>query len=120
MDAEPVILRATLTDRWTWYRFCSCSAAFAHLWPLLTPIYFCCGYASRREEAASFGLVLTATAIHFSQKLYSCGCCCQSTTHKTIPLDKIQDVMIVSDCCGDCCVSFSAEAIVALRPQTLP
>ena len=35
--------------------------------------------------------------------MYQCACCCQATSTKTIPLDKIQDVMIVSDCCGDCC-----------------
>lgn len=103
IDGERVILRATLTSRWTWWRFCTCSGAFAQLWPVLAPLYFCCGYGARKEEASSFDLTLTATAIHFSQKLYQCACCCQATSTKTIPLDKVQDVMIVSDCCGDCC-----------------
>ena len=34
---------------------------------------------------------------------YACGCCCQTTITKSVPLDKIQDVNIISDCCGDCC-----------------
>jgi hypothetical protein len=36
-------------------------------------------------------------------KTYDAGCCCQSTVVKTIPLDKIQDLNLVADCCGDCC-----------------
>jgi len=34
---------------------------------------------------------------------YGCGVCCKETTTKNIPLDKIQDVMVQADCCGDCC-----------------
>lgn len=103
-DGEPIIMRAQLSERrWRWWRFCTCSAAFAQLYPILTPIYFCAGYSARKEEAESFSLTLTPHAIHYTQKLYACACCCQNTTTKTIPLDKVQDVMIVSDCCGDCC-----------------
>ena len=103
IDGEAVVLRARLSDRWVWFRFCTCSGAFAQLYPLLAPIYYFCGASSRQAEADSFELALTSTAIHFSQKLYACGCCCQTKKTMTIPLDKIQDVAIVADCCGDCC-----------------
>lgn len=36
-------------------------------------------------------------------KMFQCGCCCQATTTKSIPLDKVQDIELVSDCCGDTC-----------------
>lgn len=51
-------------------------------------------------EAASFSLYLTPTALHYKMKQYACGCCCQNTTTKSIPLDKIQDIELISDCCG--------------------
>lgn len=70
---------------------------------LFIPIYsLFCGKA-RAEEAESWQLVLTPTTLHFKSKIYACGCCCQSTASKSIPLDKIQDLKLVSDCCGDCC-----------------
>ena len=58
---------------------------------------------ARRNERESFKLLLTATAIIYTQKTYDAGCCCQSTIVKTIPLEKIQDLNLVADCCGDCC-----------------
>lgn len=119
VDGEAVVLRARLSDRWTWFRFCTCSGAFAQLYPILAPIYYVCGARSRQEEAASFDLALTSTAIHFSQKLYACGCCCQTKKTMTIPLDKIQDVAIVADCCGDCCgFARTAGAPYQLHVQT--
>jgi len=63
IDGKLVVLRAKLTDRWKWWRFCSCSAGFGQLWPILTPLYYCIGMRSREEEAASFDLTLTTTAI---------------------------------------------------------
>jgi len=65
--------------------------------------YLCFGGSCREEERRSFGLYITPTTIHFDQKMYQLGCCCQQTTKKSIPLDKVQDVMLVSDCCGDTC-----------------
>lgn len=67
-----------------------------------------CGNGARAKEFASFDLAVTPTAIHHTQKLYSCGCCCQVTQKKTIPLDKVQDVALVADCCGDTC-GYTAE-----------
>jgi len=57
----------------------------------------------RKAEADSFELILTDQNIHWRQKLYICGLCCQSTKTKVIPLDKIQDIELVSDWCGDKC-----------------
>ncbi len=70
--------------------------------PLKTPSLLCCG-SHRREEAATFSLWVTPTAIHFSQMQYACGFCCAETVTKNIPLDKIQDVELRANCCGDCC-----------------
>ena len=148
IDGEPVLLRATLSRKWECYRACQCFGAFAagHA-PglLLLGIPYCLFCASaRRLEAASFSLVITPFALHYTQKwvlyhfvysrqyfcvllfayrMYAFGCCCQQTTIKTIPLcvshvltecacclvlfcnalcfrEKIQDIMLVSDCCG--------------------
>lgn len=102
-DHEVVLLEARLSPRWRTWRFWMCSASCLHLCPLLSPLYLLCGASCRQEEAASFRMTLTAHAINFQQMLYTCGCCCSSVTTKSIPLDKVQDVMLKGDCCGDCC-----------------
>jgi len=94
IDGEPVIFRAHLSDAWLRMRCVSCCCAFTWgglslAFPFAGLIYLACG-PSRREEFRSFDLHVTPTAIHFSQKMYDCGCCCQSTVRKSIPLDKIQ------------------------------
>ncbi len=73
---------------------------------LLSPLaclYAFLGCSCRTREADSFEMVLTNRNIHFTQKIYQCGICCQNTQNKTIPLDKIQDILLVSNCCGDTC-----------------
>jgi hypothetical protein len=110
VDGEPVLLRAHLNARWDTYRCCSClstSASFIGVFPL-APLcaipYWLCGGSCRRAEAASFQLAITGTAIHFEQKLYSCcNVCCHTTVKKTIPLDKVIDVVLVADWWGDHC-----------------
>ncbi|KAA0159503.1 hypothetical protein FNF28_05860 [Cafeteria roenbergensis] len=99
IDGEPVLLAAELSSKWRFYRNCTCSVA--SMVPMMfgipacllfVPIYsLCCGKA-RTEEAESWQLVLTPSTLHFKCKLYACGCCCQTTESKSIPLDKIQDL----------------------------
>lgn len=126
IDGEPVLLAAELSSKWRAYRNCTCS--LASMAPMMfgvpaclvfAPIYsLCCGKA-RAEEAESWQLVLTPTTLHFKRKLYACGCCCQSTESKSIPLDKIQDLALVSDCCGDCCGFSDGEGVPwQMRVQT--
>ena len=100
---EAVIASAHLSEKWLKYRMCTCMWAAAHISLLWAPIYSLFGGSCRREERNSFKLVLTPTALHFQQMSYGCGLCCETTVTKTIPLDKIQDVNLVADCCGDCC-----------------
>jgi hypothetical protein len=100
---EAVIASAHLSEKWLQYRMCTCMWAAAHISLLWAPIYALFGGSCRREERNSFKLVLTPTALHFQQMSYGCGICCEATVTKTIPLDKIQDVNLVADCCGDCC-----------------
>jgi len=110
VDGETVILAAELSERWTSYRCCTCTLGILATgpvglvaFPFFAPLYACFGPAARKEEYESFQLLLTQSSLHFQQKTYACGCCCQSTTHKSVPLDRIQDIRVVSDCCGDCC-----------------
>jgi hypothetical protein len=70
---------------------------------LCIPLYALFAGSCRREEADSFELILTNQNIHFRQLLYSCGFCCQQSGTKIIPLEKIQDVAVVSDWIGDTC-----------------
>jgi hypothetical protein len=106
VEGEEILLRATLKkDKWKRFR----CVQFSNQWirsVFLSPIalfYWACGDSCRESEADSFELVLTNQNLHFQQKLYECGCCCQTTGTKIIPLDRIQDIALVSDCCGDCC-----------------
>jgi len=144
LDGEPVLFRAALSPTWKHWRnvTCGCLCTWLPLTtvgiPFLGLAYCACGGACREAEYRSFELVLTPSALHFRQKMYACGLCCQQTVTKTIPLDKIQvrppharacaapsprrqhlvcltrslarspvvppqDVVLVSDCCGDCC-----------------
>jgi hypothetical protein len=103
---EQVLLRSQLNNRlWTRYRCVTCSTrcALSILGLPLVPVYCLFGSACREDEANSFEMVLTNRNIHFTQKIYDNGLCCQQTQQKIIPLEKIQDVMLVSDCCGDTC-----------------
>ena len=102
-SADLVLLDAKLSPRWLTWRFWTCAASCLHLCPILGPLYLLCGRSCREEEASSFRLTLTNHALQFQQMQYSCGCCCRSIATKSIPLDKIQDVMLKGDCCGDCC-----------------
>jgi hypothetical protein len=105
IDGEPVLLRVRLAPEWKKYRCITCGlACIAGGYGLpLCLAYWLCAADCRQEEANSFTLALTPTALHYRMKVYDCGVCCQKTTIKTVPLDKIQDVMLISDCCGDCC-----------------
>lgn len=93
---EPILASFQLDEEhWKTYRCCTCVAATAPiaggLGFLLVGIpYWLCGGPCRNEEAQSFSLHLTPTSLHYKMKTYSCGCCCQVTTTKSIPLDKIQ------------------------------
>ncbi len=104
---EEIILRANLRkDRWMKYRCVRCSlacAATVYLAPLCIPVYSLFGGACRQEEADSFELILTNQNIHFRQKLFNFGVCCQQTQNKVIPLNRIQDISLVSDWIGDSC-----------------
>ena len=102
-SADIVLLEAKLSPRWLTYRYWTCAASCLHLCPILGPLYLLCGRSCREEEASSFRLTLTNHALQFQQMQYACGCCCRSVSTKSIPLDKIQDVMLKGDCCGDCC-----------------
>jgi hypothetical protein len=107
VPGEVVILRADLRkEKWMRYRCVTCSLrclATVYIAPLCIPVYALFGGSCRREEAESFELILTNQNIHFRQLLYSCGLCCQQSGTKIIPLEKIQDVAVVSDWIGDTC-----------------
>jgi hypothetical protein len=105
-EGETVLFQAHLnSNRWMCYRCTNCSVScFSTLiGTVLIPIYAICGIPCRQAEANSFELTLTNRNIHFTQKIYSWGMCCQTTQNKIIPLEKIQDIALVSDCCGDTC-----------------
>ena len=103
-STDVILLEARLSSsRWRTWRFWTCAASCAQLCPVLGTMYLLCGGSCREQEAASFRLTLTEHSLNFQQMLYACGCCCRSVTTKSIPLDKVQDVMLKGDCCGDCC-----------------
>lgn len=120
---ETIILRANLRkDKWKCYRCVRCSMGIAgtvYFAPIFLPIYAFCGGSCRQEEADSFELILTNQNIHFRQKLYGCGVCCQQTQTKVIPLHRIQDISLVSDWIGDNCgVVDTAGEAYQLQVQT--
>lgn len=107
VPGEEVVLRVNLRkDKWMKFRCATCSIRCAGtIWlaPICVPIYALFGGSCRKEEADSFELVLTNQNIHFRQRLYGCGICCQETASKVIPLDRIQDIAIISNWIGDSC-----------------
>ena len=106
VQGEEIILQATLRkDKWKAYRcaVCSCRLATTIYGAPFALLYWLIGGNSRQEEADSFELILTNYNLHFRQKLYQCGCFWQASGTKTIPLDKIQDIALMSDFIGDCC-----------------
>jgi hypothetical protein len=107
VEGEQIIMRAKLRkDRWMKWRCATCSLrciATVYLAPICVPLYALCGNSCREQEADSFELILTDQNIHFRHKLYGCGFCCQTTETKVIPLDRIQDIALVSDWIGDQC-----------------
>jgi hypothetical protein len=107
VPGEEIILRAKLKkDRWMKYRCITCALkciSTIYLAPLCVPLYCLAGGTCREEEADSFELILTNQNLHCKQLLYSCGLCCQQSGTKVIPLEKIQDIALVSDWIGDWC-----------------
>jgi hypothetical protein len=107
VPGEEIILQAKLKkDKWMRYRCITCSLKFlatVYLAPLCVPLYSLLGGSCREEEADSFDLILTNQNLHCKQLLYTCGFCCQQSGTKVIPLEKIQDMSLVSDWIGDQC-----------------
>ncbi len=106
VSGEEIILRASLKkDKWKRYRcmLFSCQWASTIFFSPYVLFYGLFGGICREKEANSFELLITNQNIHFYQKIYECGMCCQKSGTKIIPLDKIQDIVLVSDYCGDCC-----------------
>jgi hypothetical protein len=103
---ENIILRAILKKK-EWKRFrccqCSCKIASSIYGAPCSLLYALFGGSCREKEANSFEMILTNQNLHFKQMLYQCGCCCQVGTTKTIPLDRIQDIQLISDYIGNCC-----------------
>ena len=67
------------------------------------PAYFC-GAPARKKEKEMFQLHVTETSIVSHREVVSCGCCCWSKIHKTIPLEKVQDVSVSQNCCTTTCI----------------
>jgi hypothetical protein len=105
VPGEQIILQANLRkDKWKTYRYATCCCRYVSTiyGAPCGILYWLLGDSCRQEEADSFELVLTNQNLHFRQKLYQCGCCWQASGTKTIPLDRIQDIALVSDAVGDC------------------
>jgi hypothetical protein len=106
-QGEEIILQAKLQkDKWMKYRCVTCSLrciATTYIAPICIPAYALFGGSCRQEEADSFDLILTNQNLHFKQMNYTCGFCCQQTFTKIIPLNRIQDLALVSDWIGDTC-----------------
>jgi hypothetical protein len=106
VPGEQIIFQVSLRkDKWKCYRclMCSCRLLSSIYGAICVPIYYMLGTYCRQKEADSFELILTNQNLHYRQMFYQCGCCCQKSETKIIPLEKIQDISLVSDCCGDCC-----------------
>jgi hypothetical protein len=106
VPGEEVLFTAHLRQNaWMRYRcvMCSMTCLSSFVTIPLMPFYMLFGGMCRRDEAESFELTVTNYNIHFSQKIYDCGICCQNTQHKIIPLEKIQDIVLMSNWCGDKC-----------------
>lgn len=111
VDGEQVVMRVAFNrERWLKQRMitCGCLASSQPLYCLNGLIYCCVAGSCRASEFDSLDVFITGGipgvsngAIHAKAKMYGCGCCCQTTSTKTIPLEKIQDVQLIADCCGD-------------------
>jgi hypothetical protein len=107
VPGETILLRANLKkEKWMKYRCVTCSLkciATIYIAPICVPAYAFFAGSCRKEEADSFELILTNQNIHFRQMIYQYGFCCQTSGTKTIPLEKIQDIALISDWIGDSC-----------------
>ncbi len=108
VPGEEVILQAKLRkNAWMKHRRVTCGlkccSGGVYLGPLTMLGYCLFGGSCRQEEVDSFELVLTNKNIYCRQMLYKYGVCCQTSGTITIPLEKIQDVQVISDWMGDCC-----------------
>jgi hypothetical protein len=108
VPGEEVILQAKLRkNAWMKHRRVTCGikccSTCLYIGPLTMLGYCLFGGSCRQEEVDSFELVLTNKNIYCKQKLYKYGVCCQTSGTITIPLEKIQDVQVISDWMGDCC-----------------
>ena len=107
VPGEQIILQAKIKrDKWIKHRCVTCSLrciATTYIAPICIPAYALFGGSCREEEADSFDLILTNQNLHCKQLLYQFGFCCQSSGTKVIPLEKIQDIALVSDWIGDNC-----------------
>lgn len=108
VPGEEVILQAKLRkNAWMKHRRVTCGlkccSGAVYLGPLTMLGYCLFGGSCRQEEVDSFELVLTNKNIYCKQMLYKYGVCCQTSGTITIPLEKIQDVQVISDWMGDCC-----------------
>ncbi len=123
VPGEEIILTAKLRkDKWMRWRCATCSCrcvSTVYLAPISVPLYALFGGPCRESEADSFQLILTNQNLHFRQKLYKYGLCCQQTPTKVIPLNRIQDIALISDWIGDCCgVTDSSGEPYQIQVQT--
>jgi hypothetical protein len=108
VPGEEVIVQAKLRkNAWMKHRRVTCGikccSSCVYLGPFTMLGYCLFGGSCRQEEVDSFELVLTNKNIYCKQMSYKYGTCCQTSGTITIPLEKIQDVQIISDWVGDCC-----------------
>jgi hypothetical protein len=106
VPGEEVILRVALNkENWKCWRCVQCSMpCICSFWGAPIALFYgIFGGSCRQKEADSFELVLTNQNLHYRHKLYQCGICCQNSSTKIIPLEKIQDIELISDYWGDCC-----------------
>lgn len=109
-DGEPILFKVQLSPRWLGYRCVMGSAVCLNPYLFLGALgYWAFGGSCRQQEFESFQLILTPTTLHHRAKLYGCAVCCQTTATQALPLDKVQDVVLTADCCGDLC-GFSERA----------
>lgn len=91
IDGEPILLSVELSEKWKSMRACTCccvmtAATFGAGAVTIAPLYLLLCGGARQAEADSFYLYLTPTALHARQKIFQCGCCCQTTETKVIPV----------------------------------
>ena len=107
-------------DSYECFRICMCAAVGAisnGIGAIVAlPYWLCCG-KYRKEEIQKTHMYLTRSSIVLDRFVYQCGCCCYKqvssppprlccsahTTgrpqeRKTVPLEKVQDVALSTDC----------------------